>query len=72
MLYFILQCFTPYFIGDGIKCTIDEDGDGFPNVPLDLCADMNITNTSYCTAVRVTMSVLLCSVRVGFEFLVQN
>ena len=51
-MYRLLQCFAPYFIGDGVKCTIDEDGDGYPNVPLDLCADMNITNTPYCTAVR--------------------
>ena len=49
-----LQCFFPYFIGDGDDCTVDEDGDGFPNVPLEICTQLNNTNASYCIQVSYT------------------
>ncbi|XP_064390034.1 adhesion G protein-coupled receptor L3-like [Halichondria panicea] len=44
------RCFFPYFIGDGETCTVDEDGDGYPNVLLESCADLSSDqrNVSYC------------------------
>ena len=49
--YNFLQCFFPYFVGDGNDCTVDEDGDGFPNVPLEICTQLNNNNASYCIRV---------------------
>lgn len=35
---FICNCFmqcVPPFVGDGVRCTLDSDGDLYPNVALD-------------------------------------
>ncbi len=55
---FFLQCFFPYFIGDGDSCTVDEDGDGYPNVPLEVCTELSVEqkmNITYCTPVRINV-----------------
>jgi len=40
-------CNTPYYVGDGMRCTLDRDGDGYPDVALDTCN--STSNASYCT-----------------------
>ena len=32
---FLMQCYTPTFVGNGSLCGLDTDFDGFPDVKLD-------------------------------------
>ena len=49
---FFLQCSAPDYVGDGVRCTPDVDGDLYPAVPLDNCD--NTTNATFCIAVSLT------------------
>ena len=40
------QCQTPY-VGNGVYCALDEDGDSFPSIVPDPICDINSTQ-SYC------------------------
>jgi hypothetical protein len=45
----ICECLTP-FVGDGEACTLDSDGDQYPNVPLSTCTALDSEDT-YCIQV---------------------
>ena len=45
----LLQCATPY-VGDGILCTIDTDGDMYPDEPLETCTAQD--NKKFCLKVQ--------------------
>ena len=49
---YISQC-QPPFVGDGLSCTLDSDGDGYPDQPLDSnsCSE-SPTPPAYCIVVR--------------------
>ena len=50
----MLQCFGPYYVGDGDTCTVDGDGDGFPDVPLPSCSIQQTTPPpEYCIQVNI-------------------
>ena len=47
------QC-SPPFVGDGERCTLDSDGDGYPDVALTdspVCSDPEGTQELFCTQV---------------------
>ena len=47
-----VQCQRP-FVGDGNKCTLDSDGDNFPDIVLDTvtCRDPQMMSMKYCQQV---------------------
>ena len=51
VLFTVPQCHGPYYVGNGVTCTIDRDGDGYPNTPLSEC-DETTADLRYCTQVR--------------------
>ena len=51
MYILIVQCSAPYFIGDNMTCTLDTDGDGFPDSPLPSCTDQQALTLPYCIQV---------------------
>ena len=47
------QCSLP-FVGDGVRCTLDSDGDGYPDVALidsPVCIDSEGTQELFCIQV---------------------
>ena len=56
-VYPILQCVGPFYVGDGVRCTADSDGDRFPDVPLDTCGDLVGSEVlpNYCQEVRFSL-----------------
>lgn len=49
------QC-SPPFVGDGVRCTVDSDGDGYPDVALidsPVCSDSEATQELFCIQVLV-------------------
>ena len=49
------QC-SPPFVGDGVRCTVDSDGDGYPDVALTdspVCSDPEGTQELFCIQVHV-------------------
>ena len=49
-----MQCSLP-FVGDGIRCTLDSDGDGYPDVSLQspICDDPEGMPEIYCIQVCI-------------------
>ena len=45
-----MQC-QPPFVGDGISCTLDSDGDGYPDQALESPSCAGDQAIPYCTAV---------------------
>ena len=48
-----MQC-SPPFVGDGERCTLDSDGDGYPDVALTdspVCSDPEGSQELFCTQV---------------------
>ena len=46
----VVKCKDPY-VGDGFTCTLDTDGDGYPDVNLDSCTPEN--QNKYCKKVSM-------------------
>ena len=53
VLILLLQCSAP-FVGDGERCTLDSDGDLYPDVALDspVCGTSQGMQENYCIQVR--------------------
>lgn len=50
-----LQCVPP-FVGDGVLCTVDSDGDSYPDQPLESDTCLGNASTQYCEEVCVIIS----------------
>ena len=57
----LLQCSLP-FVGDGVSCTLDSDGDLYPDVALDspICSTPEGMQEIYC--VQVGFFIISCTI----------
>ena len=53
-----IQCQTP-FVGDGISCTLDSDGDGYPDQALESPSCAQDTLFDYCKTVSCILLTVL-------------
>ena len=65
VLSYSLQCQMP-FIGNNVWCTLDSDGDGYPDIPLPpfICNDPEELSMNYCMMVLQ----LLCFSNAGLLY----